>query len=271
MPTAPGGPLKYSNVDLLCASVDLTMPEPVIDMSQVTFIEPFALIYLGMFINHHNRNGMSFKVKFPLSKKAMQYLDSQNFRQRWNIESNSPRASPVAKLTSFNDIVYIENDRYAPEDIADRVSRMLSSRSFRLDVGLTAELVAELVDNFVRHSETETAACVVQRYPRADRLDFAIGDCGIGIRQSLSKNSRYRYIEKKSHMDAASLAFQEKVGSGVEGGMGLSTVRENVVQMKGSMFLSTGDGWVFVGRGLEEVGDQAYDLPGVQIEVSIPL
>ena len=43
------------------------MPEPVIDMRHVTFSEPVALIYLGMFISHHNRNGMYLKVKFPLS------------------------------------------------------------------------------------------------------------------------------------------------------------------------------------------------------------
>ena len=202
----------------------------------------------------------------------MQYLQWQHFRQRWNIESSAARASPVAKLTSFNDIVCIEHECYDPEDIADRVSCTLSSRSIRLDVGLTAELVAELVDNFVHAIQRQRRQRAwFSAIPGLSGVDLALGDCGIGILQSLSKNSRYRYIEKKSHMDAASLAFQEKVGSGVEGGMGLSTVRENVVQMKGSMFLSTGDGWVFVGRGLEEVGDQAYDLPGVQIEVSIPL
>lgn len=53
--------------------------------------------------------------------------------------------------------------------------------------------------------------------------------------------------------------------------MGLSTVRENVVQMDGHMFLSTGNGWVSVSRAGDATGTQSYDLPGVQIEVSIPL
>ena len=249
------------------------MPGPTIDMRYVTFIEPFALIYLGMFISHHNRNGLRFEVLPPTSTKAKEYLDSQNVWKRWNFRTDEEDSPPgtVAQLTSFNDIVYIQNDRYTPEDIADRVSHLLSDRSFRLDIGLTAELVVELVDNFVRHSESETAACVVQRYPRVDRLDFAIGDCGIGIRQSLSKNCRYSYIEDRSHSEAASLAFEETVGSGAEGGMGLTTVRENIIQMRGGMFLSTGDGWVQVNRNGASAGRQLYNLPGVQIEVSIPL
>ena len=53
--------------------------------------------------------------------------------------------------------------------------------------------------------------------------------------------------------------------------MGLSTVRENVVEMNGFMFLSTGDSWVSVGRGGDSFGNQSCNLPGVQIEVSIPL
>ena len=273
MSTEGGFPLTYHNVDRLCGSVDLTIPEPVINMSRVTFIEPFALIYLGMFINYHNGNGRYFKVVAPSSKRTREYLSSQNFWQRCNIRTDERLDAPgtVAQLTSFNDIVYIERNHDAAEEIADRVFRLLSGNSYRLDVWLTAELVEELVDNIVRHSESPTAACVVQHYPKSNRLDFAIGDCGIGIRRSLSKNVLYSYIESRSHSEAASLAFQETVGRGAEGGMGLSTVRENVVQMKGSMFLSTGDGWVLVSRRGDEVGNQSYDLPGVQIEVSIPL
>ena len=209
----------------------------------------------------------------PILKKVKAYLDSQNFWRRCNIriEKEINDSSKMARLTSFNDIVYIERRRDAPEDISERVYQMLSEDSFRLDVMLTAELVEELVDNFVRHADSPSAACVVQHYPNVNRLDFAIGDRGIGIRQSLSQNPQYRYIEYRSHTKAASLAFEESVGSGTEGGMGLSTVRENVVQMNGFMFLSTGNAWVSVSREGDSIGEQSYDLPGVQIEVSIPL
>ena len=216
MPPSRRASLTYQTVDSLCGSVDMKMPRPVIDMRSVTFIEPFALIYLGMFISHHNSNGLYFKVLPPNSLKAQQYLSSQKFWQRCNIRTGDRLRDlgTVAQLTSFNDIVSIHSEREAPEEIANRVYGLLAHSSFRLDVMLTAELVGELVDNFVRHSESQTAACVVQHYPKVNRLDFAIGDCGIGIRRSLSKNIRYSYIEGRSHSYAANLAFKEQVGSG---------------------------------------------------------
>ena len=182
------GSLTYQNVDRLCGAVRMEVAKPKIDLRQVTFIEPFALIYLGMFISHHNSKGQYFTVLPPKSLKAQQYLSSQNFWQRCNIRTGDKlrNVGTVARLTSFNDIVSFHSEREAPEEIADRVYNLLARSSFRLNVMLTAELVGELVDNFVRHSESPAAACVVQHYPNIKRLDFAIGDCGIGIRRSLS-------------------------------------------------------------------------------------
>ncbi len=39
--------LTFWNVDRLLAGVDLQADSPTIDLSEVTFFEPFALVYLG--------------------------------------------------------------------------------------------------------------------------------------------------------------------------------------------------------------------------------
>lgn len=154
--------LTYHTVDSLCGSVDLTMPTPLIDMSHVTFIEPFALIYLGMFISHHNNRGLYFEVEPPQSEKVKDYLDSQNFWKRCNIRTPRRPHAPmtVAQLTSFNDIVHIKRNRNVAEDIENRVQNLLWASSFRLDISLVVELVGELVDNFARHFRlTDGSVC----------------------------------------------------------------------------------------------------------------
>ena len=265
--------LSFQNVDLLCSRVDFAVGRPVIDMRRVTFVEPFALIYLGMFIRHHNRRGVYFEVQPPRSDRVQSYLESQKFWPRYNIAgAPGPKTQilRVAKFTSFNDIIDIENRDYIAEDIGHMVYRLLSNRSIRVDVSLVEELTSELVDNFNQHSQEELAACAVQWYPQMGRFDLAIGDCGIGIRRSLSLNPNLGYLRDRRHSDAAARAFEAGVGRRSEGGMGLTEVSQNVIDLGGSLFLSTGDGWVFVDASGPRIGNQAYDLPGVQIEVSIP-
>ena len=52
--------------------------------------------------------------------------------------------------------------------------------------------------------------------------------------------------------------------------MGLTEVKRAIEQVGGHFFLSTGDGWVSIIQDGIHFGQQQYDLPGVQIEISIP-
>lgn len=257
--------LSFINIDHFCHSVDLSEPRPVIDLGSFTGIEPFALIYLGLFILHHNSRGLFFTVQVPASSEVQQYLDSQNFWRKCNIR---PYIDPPAQIelwpTSFGDIVFLPQRRDTPEEIGRWVYDLVKRVPTSADV--IVEIVEELVDNFVRHAETPTAACVFQVYD--DRIEFAIGDRGIGIRKSLAQNANYRPIA--SHRQAIDLAFQYQVGRG-EGGMGLPTVAEHIAELEGHLFLSTGNAWATLSEDGLTGGKQDYNLPGVQIEVAIPL
>ena len=153
------------------------------------------------------------------------------------------------------------------------VGDILSKNSVGVDVGLVTEVAVELVDNFSRHSGQQLAACAVQLYPHRSDLHFAVGDCGVGIRSSLSKNSGYRYLATAPHHEASLKALEDGVTGSSEGGTGFGTVREDVLQLGGQMCLCTGDGWVIIGGGRQgvEAGRMKYDLPGVQIEIKIPV
>ena len=53
--------LGFFNISQMCAKIDFnrqpTQPT-VIDLRDVSFIEPFAVFYLGMLLRHFNSNGV---------------------------------------------------------------------------------------------------------------------------------------------------------------------------------------------------------------------
>ena len=263
--------LTYLNVDGFCSGVDMSHPLPLVDLRGVTFVEPFALIYLGMFLRYHNRQGVHFSIGLPRASAVRSYLATQRFGERFNIAANPAEASllPFNNQTSFNEIVDIQRGLYVAEDIGRRVYELLRNNRIRVDAPMVEQWISELVDNFSQHSEEELAACAVQWYPRVGRLVFAIGDCGVGIRSSLTKNKKYSDLQYKSHREAAIKALEQGVGRKTEGGMGLTEVSQEVTSSGGSLFLSTGDGWVHVVPDNLRFGVQEYDLPGVQIELSM--
>ena len=57
--------LDINNVDRMCAAVDTTVAMPEIDLSEIDFVEPYGLVYLEMFIRHHNEGGKLFTVVPP--------------------------------------------------------------------------------------------------------------------------------------------------------------------------------------------------------------
>lgn len=270
--------LTFANVDRLCASVDITQVPPRIDLSPVDFFEPFALIYVGMFLRHYNTQRVSFEIVPPDDRKAREYLTRQNFWERFNFDPTTLPASLLRRITtdtSLNDIVDIERRAGIAEEVAEAVAEVLCPGRYPrvpVDVGAVGEMVSELVDNFAEHAQGPLAAFAMQWYPKAHRFDLAIGDCGVGVRHSLSANPPFAYVASLSHHEAAALAFQPKVTAKPSGGgTGLWDVRDAVRQLGGRMRLATGDGYVQDWRGQMRMGQMAFELPGVQVEISIPL
>jgi hypothetical protein len=270
--------LTFHNVDLLCARVDRSRVPAVIDLSWVDFFEPFALVYLGMFLRYWNASGVLFEVRLPVNVKAEAYLSRQNFWNRFNFDPQTlpPHLRhPMTSSTSLNDVVDIEARTGVAEEIAEAVVEVLCPGRYPrvgVDVGTVAEMVSELVHNFQIHARGPLAAFMMQRYPNGNRFDLAIGDCGIGIRRSLASAPTYAYLASQPHHIAAYLAFEAGVTSNpAGGGTGLWEVRNAVRQLGGGLRLATGNGYVqFMGHERPRVGSMGFDLPGVQVEIWIP-
>lgn len=266
--------LTFTNVDRLCAGVDLRRQPAVVDLSGVTFVEPFALIYLGMFLRYHRSQGRRFRVRVPSVQGVRDYLTRQRFWDRFQFDPASlppDMLRPITSTTSLNNIIDIERRSGAAEEVADAVVQVLHSESVQVNLGGVGEMVVELVDNFVQHSLGPPAAFMMQWFPRLDRLELAIGDCGVGIRRSLARNPNYAGVAARPHDEAAALALEPGVTGNVGGGgTGLTEVCDTVRSLGGGMRLSTGDGYVWIHRQGAYRGRMSFDLPGVQVEIFVP-
>lgn len=176
----------------------------------------------------------------------------------------------LTKSTSLNDMVDIESRPYIAEEVAERVQAVLRGEEVKVNHNRMVEMVAELVDNFAQHSSVRLAACTFQYYPRLRNVTFAIGDCGIGIRHSLASNPKFSNLAEAEHYSAALKAFEPLVTRKPEGGTGLTEVRDGVMRAGGALVLTTGDGYVRINPRRTQVGKMAFDLPGVQVEISLP-
>ncbi|MFC1947545.1 ATP-binding protein [Chloroflexota bacterium] len=265
--------LTFENVDQFCADVQCEEDDPIIDLSRITFFRPFSLVYLGMFLRYHNSNGKSFSVLPPIATKARKYLSQQQFWERFNFD---PKTMVPADLTQFsnttslNDIIDIEHRSYIGEDIAKQVFEILRRKQVKINIGLFSVMISELIDNFEYHSQSNLAVCAMQYYPNLNRVVFAVGDCGIGIKESLISNPNNEHLKELSEHEIALKSFEPLVTRMHEGGMGLTEVREGIIEMGGRLTCSTGIGYVIISQKEEASGNMAHYLPGVQMELSVP-
>lgn len=265
--------LNFWNVSKRCSEVRLGDDKAMVDLSDVTFFTPFALIYLGMFLRHFNSRRQAFEVVLPKAPSAREYLSRQNFWERFNFDEVTINAEGLRRFTSstsFNDIIDIENTPAIAEEVNQKLIDVLVSETQVLPPSKVALIVSELVDNFARHSEKNLAALTLQYYPNRQNFLIAIGDSGIGIRASLSSNPAYSWLSNESHSRAVIEAFKPGV-SRTEGGMGLTEVLDDVMELHGQVRVATGGEYVIVRQGRRaQAGKFPFALPGVQVEIFLP-
>ena len=264
--------LTFHNVDQVCAQASLS-DTPTLHLSSITFFRPFAIVYLGMFLRHHSYCGKKCLVALPNNITAKGYLTRQNFWERFNFSHETIEREQLNRITtstSLNDIVDIENTNTIAEEVEMQVKNVLLLNHVKTSIPDVANIACELVDNFARHSREILAVFHMQYYPNRNEIALAIADCGIGIRNSLSSNPQYAYLASEPHHVAALKAFEPGVTCS-EGGMGLTEVRDGITNLNGKLLLSTGDEYVTIDKERVAYGKMAYDLMGVQVEVSFPV
>lgn len=265
--------LTFYNIGGFLSRVDVAKEKAAIDFSYVTFIEPFALVYLGLFLRYHNSRGKYFNWTEPNDKNVREYLSRTNFYKRFGLNSHdteAPSLSPFSDSTSFNDVIDIEKGPGIAEEVSPRLKKLLVKNHVTVDVETICFIAEEITDNFAQHSGEELAVMTVQRFPQKKWISIAFGDCGKGIKTSLAQNPKYRYLEQQSDREAILKAFEPMVSRREQAGMGLPQVKEAVVESKGTLLISSNAGYLAIREGKPWWGDLRFNLPGVQMEIAFP-
>lgn len=263
--------LSYFNIGGFLSRVDLKQETPVIDLSFVTFIEPFALIYLGLFLRHHNSKEKYLEWIVPKDAAVREYLSRMNFYERFKFSSGDNESQKaLGSETSFNDIIDIKNEPGIAEEIGERLKRLLIRNSVKVNIEKACYITQEIVDNFAQHSRETLAAMSVQWFPQGGWLSLTFGDCGVGIKRSLTQNPKYRYLMDKTDQEAILKAFEPLVSRREQAGMGLTQTKEIILEEKGSLFLSSNTGYFAIREGKPWCGQIQFNLPGVQMEIKLP-
>lgn len=268
--------LNRNSIASFCSRIDLRSQQPKIDLRSVEFIEPFSLIYLGTFVRYWNSKGKYFSFQESQSTKVKRYIDSQNFYERFNFREDEGARQPIFKTnrpTSFEDIIPLDiavDDPLFAEKIEQWTLDILRHWQVQASPSAISTIVVELIDNAVRHSQqTSPGSMIFQLFPQNRYVEIALADCGVGIRSNLAG----KYDVPTDQM-AAIKAFEDGVTSKLEGGTGLSTIMEYVARLRGTLFLSTGEAYVRADKKTEynlESSRAPYNLPGVQVQVTIPV
>ncbi len=265
--------LDATNVSAFCSGIDLEQERPVVDLSNVTFVTPFALVYVGMFLRHFNSQGKWFDWARPVSESVEDYLAGMRFYERFQFNPEVVEAAKQLRHDrdpSLNDIIDIRREEDVGERIASRSADLL--RAVPIPLGLVADAVSELVDNFAQHSGTDLPATfTMQWFPRRRHLSLALGDCGLGIRRTLQRNPEYEYVAQQPDEDAIVLALRQRVSCQPGHGMGLTEVVENVIAAGGWLTIASGGGRVIIDKAGKLYRQHAgCELPGVQLAVHFP-
>lgn len=211
---------------------------------------------------------MEQDLRYPGIRLLMGDMDCTVPRQTLAFGALHREALEQGRMQELGDTVQGEADRLAAvlglEDQGEQLLRYL---------------IRELLRNIPEHAGTELGEICVRMSPDG-LLELAVCDSGIGLRESLRKNSVHkRYV--LSHRDALDCALQPGISrafrpSGknpsrsvwANSGFGLYMVRTIVRALGGTFLMASGDAWQFIGdEGQVKTGQ--CNLTGTAVALSL--
>jgi hypothetical protein len=253
MPISRRSGLDALNLDDV-PSLDLDRGLAVIDLAWVSFVDAYALTGLACFIASAARDGIPVDLVLPEEPDVRSWLSRMHLGDV--IDAFEVRVEGTLSRVAERDRrdTLIELERFQDTHGSDRLAAFIWDR---IGGGADAEVVIQLFEatgelgsNVVEHAGSPVGGFVAaQRYKAGtpeERIVVAVGDAGIGIRESL----RPRYGDLTDG-DAIRRAIQWNVSSiADEGrGQGLPGVVDGVKGLGGTVWIRSGAASRRVTRG----------------------
>ena len=247
----------------------------MIDLTRVTFIDAYGLVGLACYIAAAAGEGYSVQLRLPVSEELRTYLARMHLGEvidRYDVESDGTlpevreldRRDSLIELQSFRDV-------HGSDRLAAFIWDRLVGRADSEVVTQLYEATGELGLKVVEHAGSPAGGFVAaQRYQRGqpgERAIVAVGDVGVGLRESL------RGLHgPMTDGEAIDRAIQRDVSrfSDPGRGQGLASVVEGVRALGGTVRIRTGGASRDISRWATEGNDVLLPLQGTIVGARLP-
>lgn len=258
----------------------------VLDLSSISFIEPYSMLGLLLLGRNHIRNiGSKLTLRnIPLS--IHQYLYRMDFLKQeiFSVpetlgEQYFLKRSPMSKnLVEISAIPNKERESIKAISSAISVFRKRAKHIMKhwlndTIVDLFVTVISEICQNIYEHS-LDSGYLAMQSYTYANQkiVRLAVCDSGIGIRESFAQSD----IQYDSPADLIKLALTTTISSKREFGYGLNQVNSIIEKLGGSIFIRSENAAVSILYNSKRkstshsfLKNDLPPFPGTQISISL--
>ena len=259
----------------------------VLDMSRVSFIEPYSMVSILLLGRYflRSRGEKLDMVNIPLS--IHQYLTRMDFFKHNVFHVPEPlnerfllrRSQASMRLMEIVEIPNKERESVRVitsviEEFRKRGSQILRFWMHSELIDYFVTVISELCQNVFEHS-LDSGFFAVQTYAtgRENIFRLVIGDSGIGIRQSFENK---KPIDFESTASLIEMALTTPISSKRDFGFGLCQVNTIIERLKGTVYIRSGDASVTGlyrnrkdGRPFIFLKNELEHFNGTQISISL--
>lgn len=247
----------------------------MIDLTRVTFIDAYGLVGLACYIAAAAGEGLAVQLRLPVSEELQTYLARMHLgevldRYDVRLDGSLPevreldRRDSLIELHSFRDVH--GSDQLAAF-IWDRLLGRADNEVVTQLYEATGELGAERRRACGIARGRLVAAQLYQRGQPGERAIVAVGDVGVGIRESL-----HELYGPMTDGEAIDRAIQRDVSRIPDPGrgQGLASVVEGARALGGTVRIRTGEASRGISRWKTEATDMLLPLQGTIVGARLP-
>ena len=250
--------------------------ELLIDFSSMGRVEPFSMVYVAKHIRDFNRSNQGTTVRCT-GHQNKEYAANMAFFRAFglkhgrepNCKDGNERFVPFTILRMQTIVDEASKEWKVAQDVIERRSEHVAKILSREDRGNLVDAltfsIREIMRNVLEHSQSRSIEYCAQFWPTYSKVEIAIIDNGIGLKQSLSANP---FIQVQCDSDAIQQALMPAISSkNFKGaridrndpwhnsGFGLYMI-SRICRLGGSFLICSGDH----GIALNENGKQHINL-----------
>jgi len=251
-------------------------PRPLIDLSRVAGVDPFAAAFLALYARRCNEAGGRARILLPERPQALADLAASGVLSLVGDAVWTDR--PLDSLKQFQPsrfaaLVRVGEERNV-QGLVDRVSDSLEAR-FPLgetSIRILAGAMLELAQNIPQHANPlgedldPWGLMAVREYQ--DHIHLAVVAKGVGLAGSLGLNPRFRGVSDPQALEATLIAGASRHSDPGRGGA-LRRIREVILRNEGRVLVRSGSA-LFRQEEVEWGIEPVPPFPGVQISIQLP-